>query len=369
MSQVAIWALLPEQVGIRIHGGAIGLFCIFTDAGVVADPILKESFKYVRLIIEYYGMDMNRWDLVVIGAGPAGLTAGIYGARSGLKTLILEKGQAGGALNEIPLIENYPGFPGGISGQELAEKLVSQCVKFGAKINEFEEAIRIEFSGNEMVVETDKGVYPADAIIIASGSRHRKIGVPGEKEFEGRGVSYCALCDGPLFKGLKVLVVGGGNTAVVSALYLSDLGAKVYLAHRRRQFRAEDIYVREIARRGIEVLWSSEVKEIVGDNKVRGVVLHNIESGEEFTLNVDGVFILVGAVPNSEFARDSGIKVDNEGYIVVDSLQRTNVPGIYAAGDVTTHPIKQIGSAIGQAITASIEAYKYVKKPYYAQQK
>ncbi|MEM2273224.1 MAG: thioredoxin-disulfide reductase [Candidatus Bathyarchaeia archaeon] len=315
------------------------------------------------------GLGLERWDLIIIGAGPAGLTAGIYGARSGLKTLILEKGQTGGTLNEIPLIENYPGFPNGISGQELAERLVSQCVKFGAKIQEFVEATEIDLSGNERTVKTDGGTYPAESIIIASGSRHRKLGVPGEKEFEGRGVSYCAICDGPLFKNLEVLVVGGGNAAVTSALYLSDLGAKVYLAHRRRQLRAEEIYVREISRRGIKVLWSSEVKEIVGDNRVRGVILSNIETGETLTLDVDGVFVLIGEVPNSEFAKTSGIKVDEEGYIIVDALQRTNVPGIYAAGDVTTHPIKQIGSAIGQAIVASMEAYKYVKKPYYVQQR
>lgn len=312
---------------------------------------------------------MERWDLVVIGAGPAGLTAGIYGARSGLRTLILERGQAGGALNEIPWIENYPGFPDGIGGQELAERLVSQCRKFGAKIQEFEEVAGIEFGGGQKIVRTDKGLYMAESIIIATGSRHRKLNVPGEAEFEGRGVSYCALCDGPLFKGLRVLVVGGGNAAAVSALYLVDLGAKVLLAHRRDQLRADEIYVREIARRGIEVLWNTEVKRIIGDNRVRGAVLYNSRTGEELTLDVDGIFILIGEVPNSEFAKASGIPVNEEGYIIVDSLQRTNMPGVYAAGDVTTHPVKQIGSAIGQAITAATEAYRYVRRPYYAQQR
>ncbi|MEM1586618.1 MAG: thioredoxin-disulfide reductase [Candidatus Bathyarchaeia archaeon] len=312
---------------------------------------------------------MERWDLIIIGAGPAGLTAGIYGARSGLKTLILEKGQAGGALNEIPIIENYPGFPDGISGYELAEKLISQCVKFGAKIQEFEEVIGLDLGGSEKTVKTDKKTYLAESIIIASGSRHRRLNVPGEGEFEGKGVSYCALCDGPFFKNMKVLVVGGGNTAVTSTLYLSDLGVKVSLAHRRSQLRAEEIYVKEITRRGIEILWNTEVKKIIGDNRVRGVVLYNNEKGEEFTLDVDGVFILIGEVPNSDFAKASGIEVNSESYIVVDSLQRTNVPGVYAAGDVTINPVKQIGSATGQAIVAAIEAYRYIKKPYYVQQK
>ncbi|MEM1550659.1 MAG: thioredoxin-disulfide reductase [Candidatus Bathyarchaeia archaeon] len=312
---------------------------------------------------------MEKWDLIIVGAGPAGLTAGIYGARSGLRTLILEKGVAGGALNEIPFIENYPGFPDGVSGQELAEKLVSQCRKFGAELREYEETTGIDISGEEKVVKTDRGAYSAESVIIASGSRHRKLNVPGEKEFEGRGVSYCALCDGPLFRSLRVLVVGGGNAAAVSAIYLSDLGAKVLIAHRRKQLRADEIYAKEIFRKGIEVLWNTEVKEIIGDNRVRGVLLYNNETGEEFMLNVDGVFVLIGEAPNSEFAKASGIKANEEGYIIVDVLQRTNIPGIYAAGDVTTHPIKQIGSAVGQAITAAVEAYKYVRKPYYAQQK
>ncbi|MEM1883055.1 MAG: FAD-dependent oxidoreductase, partial [Candidatus Bathyarchaeia archaeon] len=258
---------------------------------------------------------MEKLDLIIVGAGPSGLTAGIYGARSGLRTLILEKGQAGGALNEIPYIENYPGFPDGISGQELAEKMVNQCRKFGGVIREFEEVTGIDFSGEEKIVRTDKGAYSASAVIIASGSRHRKLNVPGESEFEGRGVSYCALCDGPLFKNLRVLVVGGGNAAAVSALYLSDLGVKVFLAHRRKQLRAEEIYVREIIRRGIEILWATEVKRIVGDDRVREVILYNSEKGEEFTLDVNGVFILVGEIPNSEFAKASGIKVNEEGYI------------------------------------------------------
>lgn len=308
---------------------------------------------------------MEKWDLVVIGAGPAGLTAGIYSARSGLKTLVLEKGLAGGALNEIPWVENYPGFSDGVSGQELAERLVNQCKKFGAIIHEFEEAIRINIYGEEKVVETDKGAYLTEAVIVASGSRHRRLNVPGEREFEGKGVSYCALCDGPLFRNLRVLVVGGGNAAAVSALYLFNLGAKVLLAHRRNYLRADEIYIKKISNKGIEVLLNTEVKEIIGENKVKGVVLYNNEAKKEFTLAVDGVFILIGEVPNSEFAKASGIKVNEEGYIIVDALQRTNVSGIYAAGDVTTHPIKQIGSAVGQAITAAVEAYKHAKKPYY----
>lgn len=309
---------------------------------------------------------MEEWDLVIVGAGPAGLTAGIYGARSGLKTLILEEKQAGGALNIIPWIENYPGFPNGVSGEALAKMMIDQCIRFGAEIREFEGVNGLKIDGKRKLVETDKGVYSAKAVVIASGSRHRKLGVPGEEEFEGRGVSYCALCDGAFFKNLRVLVVGGGNTAASSAIYLSGLASKVYLAHRRSQLRAEEIYVKEIAERGIEVLWNTEVKRIIGDKRVRGVILYNNEVGKETFLEVEGVFISIGEVPNSDFAKFSGIEVNDEGYIVVDTCQRTNLPGVYSAGDVTICQVKQIGTAVGQAIIAATEAYKYIRRPYYA---
>ena len=310
---------------------------------------------------------MDKWDLIIVGAGPAGLTAGIYGARSGLKVLILDEKQAGGTLTIIPRIENYPGFPNGISGSELARRIVDQCKKFNVEIHEFESVVRIKFKDGNKIVETDVAEYPTETIIIASGSRHKKLGIPGEKEFEGRGVSYCALCDGPLFKGLNVLVVGGGNTAAMSAIYLADLASKVYLVHRRKWLRAEEIYAKELNEKGIEILWNTEVKEIKGNSRVERVVLYNNETNEEWELAIDGVFIFVGEEPNSDFAKKSGIKVNERGYIIVDALQRTNIEGIYAAGDVTVHPIKQIGTAIGQAIVAATEAYKYVRKPYYAQ--
>ena len=309
---------------------------------------------------------MEEWDLVIVGAGPAGLTAGIYGARSGLKTLILEEKQAGGALNIIPWIENYPGFPNGVSGEALAKMMIDQCIRFGAEIREFEGVNGLKIDGEKKLVETDKGVYSAKAVVIASGSRHKKLGVPGEEEFEGRGVSYCALCDGAFFKNLRVLVVGGGNTAASSAIYLSGLASKVYLAHRRSQLRAEEIYVKEIAERGIEVLWNTEVKRIIGDKRVRGVILYNNEVGKETFLEVEGVFISIGEVPNSDFAKFSGIEANDEGYIVVDACQRTNLPGVYSAGDVTICQVKQIGTAVGQAIIAATEAYKYIRRPYYA---
>ncbi|MBS7635587.1 thioredoxin-disulfide reductase [Candidatus Bathyarchaeota archaeon] len=311
---------------------------------------------------------MEKWDLIIVGAGAAGLTAGIYGARSGLKTLILDEKQAGGTLVIIPWVENYPGFPEGVSGEDLARRMLDQCRRFGAEVHEFEGVERLRLDNECKIVETSSANYMAESIIIASGSRHKKLGVPGEEEFEGRGVSYCALCDGAFFKGLRVLVVGGGNTAAISAIYLANLASKVYLAHRRDQLRADEIYVKDLAVRGIEILWNTEVRRIEGNSRVRSVILFNRETGDERELSVDGVFIFVGEVPNSEFAKKAGVMVDKGGYIIVDALQRTNVKGVYGAGDVTVCPIKQIGTAVGQAIIAATEAFKYVRKPYYSRE-
>ncbi len=311
---------------------------------------------------------MEKWDLIIVGAGAAGLTAGIYGARSGLKTLILDEKQAGGTLVIIPWVENYPGFPKGVSGEDLARRMLDQCRRFGAEVHEFEGVERLRLDNECKIIETSSANYMAESIIIASGSRHKKLGVPGEEEFEGIGVSYCALCDGAFFKGLRVLVVGGGNTAAISAIYLANLASKVYLAHRRDRLRADEIYVKDLAVRGIEILWNTEVRRIEGDSRVRSVILFNRETGDERELSVDGVFISVGEVPNSEFAKKAGIMVDEGGYIIVDALQRTNVKGVYGAGDVTACPIKQIGTAVGQAIIAATEAFKYVRKPYYSRE-
>ena len=308
---------------------------------------------------------MEHWDLIIIGAGPAGLTAGIYGARSGLKTLVLEEKTPGGALAETPLVENYPGFPKGISGLELVEKMVEQCKKVGAQINELEGVMELQLRKKRKTVKTDRATYTASAVIIASGSHYSTLGVPGENEFRGRGVSYCAVCDGAFFNGGKVLVVGGGNSAVVSAIYLSNLASEVKLAHRRNQLRAEEALIKTLHTRKVEILFNTELKEIKGDIKVKTAVLINNKTGETREIDVNGVFIQVGEVPNSKIAEEAGIKVDNGGFIIIDNRQKTNFRGVYAAGDVTTCPIKQIGTAVGQAIVAATEAFGYIKQPYY----
>ena len=308
---------------------------------------------------------MESWDVIIIGAGPAGLTAGIYASRSGLKTLVLEEKSPGGMAATSPWIENYPGFPEGIAGTDLIEKMLEQCRRFGAEIRNFEGVVELHLDKDNKIVRTDSSEYESKAVIITSGSKHRLLGVSGEEEFQGRGVSYCAICDGYFFKGKKVLVVGGGNCAAMSALFLHNLASEVYLAHRRDRLRAEEAYVKELKKRGVRFLWNREVKEIRGDKMVESVMLYDNKRGEIEEMNVDGVFVFVGEAPNSEFAVKAGVEVDAQGYVVVDSFQRTNIPGVYAAGDVTSCPVKQIGSAVGQAIIAATEAFGCVKRPYY----
>ena len=308
---------------------------------------------------------MESWELIIIGAGAAGLAAGIYGARSGLKTMIIEEKMAGGTTSDAPVVENYPGFSQ-ISGGELAEKMTLHCRKTGVTIHELETVTSLELQGDRKIVKTSKAAYEANALIIATGSHYREIGAIGEKEFRGRGVSYCGVCDGPLFKGKRVLVVGGGNSAAITTLYLSGIVAEVMVAHRREAFRAEEAYVKDIAsKKNAQVFWNTEVREIKGEKLVNKVVLFNNKAGETKELAVDAVFVQVGEAPNSQLALESGVEVNEHGYVKIDMFQRTSVPGVYAAGDVTNHPVKQVGTAVGQGITAALEAYGYVRRPYY----
>lgn len=270
----------------------------------------------------------------------------------------------GGAIVDTPLVENYSGFEA-ISGRDLADKMAEHCKKAGAKINELEKVIELDLEGEKKIVKATGAVYTASAVIIASGSHYKTLGVPGETEFRGKGVSYCALCDGPFFRGGNILVVGGGNSAVVSARYLANIASNVKLAHRRDQLRAEEALVKDLRTHGVEIMWNIRLKEVKGDDKVNRAVLVDNRTGETREINVDGVFVQVGEAPNSRIAKEAGIEVDKTGYIVVDNRQRTNVSGVYAAGDVTNGPVKQIGTAVGQAIIAASEAFGYIKRPYY----
>jgi len=308
---------------------------------------------------------MENWELIIIGAGAAGLAAGIYAARSGLKTIIIEEKMAGGTTSDAPVVENYPGFYQ-IGGAELAEKMAVHCRKTGVTIHELETVTGLDLKGERKIVKTTRTAYESNALIIATGSHYRDVGVTGEKEFRGRGVSYCGVCDGPLFKGKRVLVIGGGNSAVITALYLSGIAGEVIVAHRRHAFRAEEALVKDVeSKRNVQVLLNTEVREIKGEKLVNKVILFDNKRGETRELAVDAVFVQVGEAPNSHLAKDSGVEVDEHGYIKIDIFQRTSVLGVYAAGDVTNHPVKQVGTAVGQGITAALEAYSYIRRPYY----
>jgi thioredoxin reductase (NADPH) len=307
---------------------------------------------------------LEHWDLIIIGAGPAGLSAGIYAGRSKLKTVIFEEKTPGGEAAISPLVENYPGFES-ISGIELAEKMVKHCERFGARIRQLERVLSLDLLGKKMEVRTEKDEYSADSIIAASGTHYRMLNIPGEKEFQGRGVSYCAICDGAFFKDKTVVVVGGGNSAASSANYLSNVTAQVSLIHRKNQLRAEEAYTDALRSKNVDFILETVVREIKGNGVVKSVILENKKTGKLREEEVDGVFIQIGEIPNSTLFRKAGIEVDGGNYIIVDSKQRTNIPGVYAAGDITNLEVKQIGTAASQGIVAATEAFGYIKRPYY----
>jgi thioredoxin reductase (NADPH) len=308
---------------------------------------------------------MENWDVIIIGAGSAGLSAGIYAVRSGLKTLVLDEKFAGGTIADASKVVNYPGFAE-ISGGELAEKMTSHCRAVGATIHDLEPVTELQLTGETKIVKTSRTSYEAKAVVISMGSHYKEIGVKGEAEFKGKGVSYCGVCDGPFFKGKRVLVVGGGNTACITTLYLSGLAAQVFVIHRRQAFRAEESLVSDISgKSNVNVIWNTEVQEIKGDKQVRSVSLIDNLAGKTSELPVDAVFVQIGEAPNSQLAKAAGVEVDEHGYIKVDIRQQTSIAGVFAAGDVTDQPIKQVGTAVGQGITAALEAYSFIKRPYY----
>ena len=263
------------------------------------------------------------------------------------------------------MVVNYPGFAE-ISGGELAEKMTLHCKKVGAVIHDLEPVTELDLVSEKKIVKTSNATYEAKAVIFSVGSHYKEIDVKGEKEFRGRGVSYCGVCDGPFFKGKKVLVVGGGNSACITTLYLSGLAAQVTVIHRREAFRAEESLVSDISSKGnVNIMWNTEIQEIKGDKQVKAVTLIDNITKKTSELSVDAVFVQVGEAPNSQIAKASGVETDEHGYIKIDIHQQTNLPGVYAAGDVTNHPIKQVGTAVGQGITAALEAYSYIRRPYY----
>ena len=308
---------------------------------------------------------MENWDVIILGAGSAGLSAGIYAVRSGLKTLVIDEKFDGGTIADASKVVNYPGFAE-ITGGELAERMTLHCRAVGATIHDLEPVNELQLSGDVKTVKTSRATYEAKAVIICMGSHYKEIGVKGESEFKGKGVSYCGVCDGPFFKGKKVLVVGGGNTACITTLYLSGLAGQVYVIHRREAFRAEESLVTDItAKSNVKIMWNTEIQEVKGDKQVRTVTLIDNKTKQTSELEVDAIFVQIGEAPNSQLAKAAGVEVDEHGFIKVDLRQQTNLPGVFAAGDITDQPIKQVGTAVGQGITAALEAYAFIKQPYY----
>ena len=301
----------------------------------------------------------EEYKVIIIGGGPAGLAAGLYTSRARLKSLLLERGMVGGIIVNSELVENYPGFPEGIPGAELGQLFYQQAAKFGLETI-IAGATAIELKGDQKVVTTSEGKFSARAVIIATGSERRKLGVPGEQEFTGKGVSYCATCDAAFFEGVPVAVVGGGDTAITEALHLTKFASKVTLIHRRDQLRASRIMQEKaFAEPKMQFLWNTVIDEITGKDLVEKLKLRNIKTGEQSMLEIAGVFVSVGLKPNTEFL--SGfLSLDEAGHIITNERMETRIPGVFAAGDVRHDSARQIITAAGDGVTAAIYAEKYI---------
>ena len=308
-------------------------------------------------------MTQTVYDLAIIGGGPAGLTAGIYGARAGMSTLVLEKLSPGGQVVTTDIVENYPGFTDPIGGYELAQKIMDQATKFGVEIRSAEvTGIDVNSQQEQKLISLGDESIAAHAIIIASGAHHRRLGVPGEERFWGRGISCCATCDGMFYRDKNVVVVGGGDTAVKEAIFLTRFVSKITLVHRRDRLRATRILQDKILAMSdkVEFAWKSVVKEILGDEQVRSVRLSSVDTGEERLLECDGVFLFVGFTPNTAFLRDV-VEMDQRGYIITDDNMTTSVPGVFACGDARKKLFRQIVTACGEGATAAFAAEMYVE--------
>ncbi|MHA2406775.1 MAG: thioredoxin-disulfide reductase [Candidatus Ranarchaeia archaeon] len=306
---------------------------------------------------------MSKYDLIIIGAGPAGLTAALYAGRAGLKTLVLAK-LSGGQVSVTPLIQNYPGVPE-ITGFELGQIMENQAKKWGAEVYEGVTALKLELDQPTKRVITDLGEYESLAVILAMGAEERRLGVPGEKDYQGRGVSYCATCDGAFFKEKVVAVVGGGNAALTDATYLDNIAKTVHLIHRRHKFRAEDALVNSLKNsQNMTIHFDSIVTEVQGEKNVTGIMMENVKSKKRELVPISGLFIAIGQVPQSEIAKEAGVKLDQWGYILHDDQMKTNIEGVYVAGDITPEE-NQIAVAVGQGCTAAINVRLYLKRGFY----
>ncbi|RLC93255.1 MAG: thioredoxin-disulfide reductase [Chloroflexi bacterium] len=302
---------------------------------------------------------MAEYEVVIIGGGPAGLTAGLYASRSGLRSLLLERGVLGGQMVNARLVENYPGFPGGISGFDLGSAMHQQAIRYGLETRVTE--VKRVVAGQTLGVVTSEGDCDAGSVIIATGSEYSKLGVPGEEKLVGRGVSYCATCDGFLFRDQEVAVVGGGDTAISDALELSQHCKKVYVIHRRAQLRASQVLQEQaFSQPQIEFIWDTVVTEVLGDGQVDSLALRNVKTGEMSRLHVGGIFVAVGLKPNSRCFVDL-LDLTEAGHIITDGEMGTSVKGIFAAGDIRHKSVRQISTAVGDGATAAMSAFRYLR--------
>jgi thioredoxin reductase (NADPH) len=334
--------------------------------GAQAEEVFMSSLQKLEpqtIFIPDVDAEVVEADLTIVGGGPAGLTAAIYAVRSGLKTALVEADALGGQVATTPIVENYPGFTQ-VGGKTLVDIMVNHALEY-VQIFQGEKVIAIK-PGTPHEVQTTRRRFLTKTILLATGANHRRLGVPGEARLSGRGVSYCATCDGPLFRDKKVIMVGGGNSAVTEALHLYHMGVDVTLVHRRDKLRAQEFLVKNLKEAGIPVLWNTEVKDILGDERVSAVELFNNQTNETSTVPMDGVFLSIGYTPAVELAKEIGVELTEEGYIARDAKHRTNIPGIYAAGDVEGG-YKQIVTATGMGAEAAMTIFEDIINPYWQQ--
>ena len=302
-------------------------------------------------------MEKLHYNVVIIGGGPGGYTAALYCARAGLSVLVLEKMAIGGQMATTTAIENYPGFDLGVDGYELGMKMQAGAERFGA-VTQYGDVQKVELTASPKVIHTDAGDYTADFVILATGAAPRELGIPREQELRGRGVSYCATCDGRFYQGKTVVVAGGGNSAAADALALSKLCKKVYLLHRRDTLKASHSYLAPLEQaENIEFIWNAQIEELIGSPTLTGIRYLDKVSGQSHLLEVDGLFVAIGRVPTTELFQGQ-VELDRQGYIAADETTRTNLPGVYAVGDVRSKPLRQIVTAVGDGATAS----KYIEE-------
>ena len=330
---------------------------------IVAPESRAQLVAFIEETLQHREQEANItehiYDMIVVGGGPGGYTAALYAARAGLDTVILEKLSAGGQMALTEQIDNYPGFEDGIDGFSLGEKMKRGTERFGVE-TKLAEVLSLDLSGTVKKAETSEGPLFARIIVLATGAGPRELGIEGEQELIGKGVNYCAACDGMFYKNKTVVIAGGGNTAAADALILSRICKKVIVVHRRDTLRATKIYHEPLMKaENVEFRWDSEIIELLHDEKVIGIRLRNVKTGEETTLACDGVFVSIGRKPSSELVKDQ-VKVDPAGYIIADESTRTNIPGVFAVGDVRTKALRQVVTAVADGATAVHYAEEYL---------